>query len=355
MENKKILVTGGCGYIGSHTIISLIEAGFEVISVDNLSRGHLSLLDGIEAITGQKIKNYNVDLQKMDNTEPIFMENPDIAGIIHFASYKSVGESVINPLDYYENNLRSLINLLQCAQRFGVFQFIFSSSCAVYGNASELPVKESTALGVAQSPYGNTKQMGEQICRDFARVWPEGNMALLRYFNPVGAHPSGHIGELQDKPENLVPIITQTAIGKMPEMKVYGNDWDTRDGSCVRDYVHVMDIADAHTKTLEYMLEADDEDNCLTLNLGTGNGVTVFELIKAFEKVSGQKLHYTVGSRRAGDVEAVYANNDLAKEAIGWIPKFGLEEMMATAWAWEQNLQKERASKKHQSKLADSN
>lgn len=355
MENKKILVTGGCGYIGSHTIVSLIEAGFEVISVDNLSRGHLSLLDGIETITGQKIKNYNVDLQKMDNTEPIFMENPEIAGIIHFASYKSVGESVLNPLDYYENNLRSLINLLQCAQRFGVFQFVFSSSCAVYGNATELPVKETTAMGVAQSPYGNTKQMGEQICRDFAKVWPEGNVALLRYFNPVGAHPSSQIGELQDKPENLVPIITQTTIGILPEMKIYGDDWNTRDGSCIRDYVHVMDIADAHTKTLEYMLEADDEDNCLTLNLGTGNGVTVFELIKAFEKVSGEKLKYTVGSRRAGDVESVFANNDLAKEIIGWMPKYSLEEMMLTAWKWEQNLQKSSAINQAKTRLADSN
>lgn len=338
MDNKKILVTGGCGYIGSHTIVSLLAAGFEVISVDNLSRGHLSLLDGVEAITGIRVKNYNVDLQKMDYTEAIFMENPDIIGIIHFASYKSVGESVLQPLAYYENNLRSLINLLQCAQRFGVFHFVFSSSCAVYGNAQELPVKETTPLGTAQSPYGNTKQMGEQICRDFAKTWPEGNVALLRYFNPVGAHNSALIGELQDKPENLVPVITKTAIGKIPSMTVYGQDWNTRDGSCVRDYIHVMDIADAHTKTLEYMLEADDEDNCLTLNLGTGNGITVLELIQTFEKLSGQKLPYNIGARRAGDVEAVFANNDKAKEIIGWEPKTSLDEMMATAWAWEQKL-----------------
>jgi UDP-glucose 4-epimerase len=338
---KKILVTGGCGYIGSHTIVDLIENGFEVISADDLSRGSLRYLDGVERITGVKVKNYNVDLKKMDYTEAIFFDNPDLAGIIHFAAYKSVGESVEAPLLYYENNLRSLINVLQCAQRFGVFQFVFSSSCAVYGAMNELPVSEQTPLNPAQSPYGRSKQMCEDICRDVAHVWPEGNVALLRYFNPVGAHPSALLGELQETPENLVPVITQTAIGRREFMTVHGNDYDTRDGSCIRDYVHVMDIAAAHTRALQYMLEADDEDNCLTLNLGTGNGVSVLEAIAAFERVSGQKLNYRVGPRRAGDVPAVFANNDKAKEIIGWTPKYDLDAMMDTAWHWEKALAEE--------------
>ncbi len=343
MNKKKILVTGGCGYIGSHTIIDLIENGFEVISADNLSTGSLRMLEGIEKITGTRVKNYNVDLRKMDYTEAIFMDNPDLVGVIHFAAFKSVGESVNEPLEYYENNLRSLINLLQCAQRFGVFHFVFSSSCSVYGNSVELPVSESTPMGEAQSPYARTKQMGEHICRDVAKVWPEGNISLLRYFNPVGAHPSALIGELQTKPENLVPVITQTAIGRREQMQVFGNDYGTRDGSCIRDYVHVMDIASAHTKALQYMLEADDEDNCITLNLGTGNGITVLELIRAFEEVSGQKLNYAVGGRRPGDVEAVYANNDKAREVLGWTLKYDLNAMMDTAWRWEQTMAQEKA------------
>jgi UDP-glucose 4-epimerase len=339
--SKKILVTGGCGYIGSHTIVDLIENGFEVISADNLSRGSLRYLEGVERITGKKVKNYNVDLKKMDQTEAIFFDNPDIVGIIHFAAYKSVGESVEEPLMYYENNLRSLINVLQCAQRFGVFQFVFSSSCSVYGDVTNLPVSEETAIGLAQSPYARTKQMCEDICRDVAKVWQEGNVALLRYFNPVGAHPSAHMGELQEKAENLVPVITQTAIGKKDQLTVNGNDYDTRDGSCIRDYIHVMDIASAHTKALQYMLEADDEDNCLILNLGTGNGVSVLEMIAAFEKVSGEKLNYQIGPRRQGDVIAVYANNDKAKRIIEWTPQYDLDAMMDTAWRWEKALAQE--------------
>jgi UDP-glucose 4-epimerase len=346
--NKKILVTGGCGYIGSHTIVDLIQNGFDVISADNLSYGTLRMLEGVEQITGVKVKNYNVDLKKMDYTEAIFIDNPDIVGIVHFAAYKLVGESVADPLGYYENNLRSLINLLQCAQRFGVFHFVFSSSCSVYGNTTELPVSEATPMGAPQSPYASTKQMGEQICRDFAKVWPEGNVSLLRYFNPVGAHDSALIGEVQLKPENLVPVITQTAIGRRDKMAVHGADYPTRDGSCVRDYVHVMDIANAHTKALQYMIEADDEDNCLVLNLGTGNGVSVLELIAAFERVSGQKLNYEIGPRRPGDVIAVYANNDQAKMVLGWETKYGLDAMMDTAWRWEQQMQKEHLTEQEE-------
>lgn len=340
---KKILVTGGCGYIGGHTIVDLINNGFEVISVDDLSRGSLRMLSGIEKITGKKIKNYKVNLCDMDDTEAIFIENPDIEGIIHFAAYKSVGESVQEPLRYYKNNLMSLGNLLKCAQDFNVFNFVFSSSCSVYGNPVTLPVAEDAPLAKAESPYGQTKQIGEAMCADVARIWEEGNIVLLRYFNPVGAHPSADIGELQEKAENLVPVITQTAIGRKTDMFVHGNDYDTRDGSCVRDYIHVMDIANAHTRALQYIMNGENEANCEVFNLGSGDGVTVLELIKAFEKVSGQKLNYKIGPRREGDVVAVYANNDKAKKFLGWEPKYSLDEMMDTAWRWEENMKREAA------------
>lgn len=340
---KKILVTGGCGYIGSHTIVDLIANGFEVISVDDLSRGSMRMLRGIEKIVGKPIKNYKVNLCNMDDTEAIFMENPDIEGIIHFAAYKSVPESVQEPLRYYYNNLQSLGNLLKCAQEFNVFNFVFSSSCSVYGNTTQLPVDENAPLAKAESPYAQTKQVGEAMCTDVARVWEEGNIALLRYFNPVGAHQSADIGEIQERPENLVPVITQTAIGKRPEMSVWGTDYDTRDGSCIRDYIHVMDIAHAHTRALQYMMNGENEQNCEVFNLGSGNGVTVLELIHAFEKVSGQKLNYKIAGRREGDVVAVYANNDKARKLLRWEPKISLDEMMDTAWRWEQAMKREAA------------
>jgi len=340
---KKILVTGGCGYIGGHTIVDLIANGFEVISVDDLSRGSLRMLRGIEKITGRPIKNYKVNLCNLEDTEAIFMENPDIEGIIHFAAYKSVPESVQEPLRYYYNNLQSLGNLLKCAQEFNVFNFVFSSSCSVYGNTTELPVAEDAPFAKAESPYAQTKQIGEAMCSDVARVWEEGNIALLRYFNPVGAHPSVDIGEMQESPENLVPVITQTAIGKRAEMSVFGTDYDTRDGSCIRDYIHVMDIANAHTKALQYMMNGENEDNCEVFNLGSGNGVTVLELIQAFEKISGQKLNYKITERREGDVIAVYANNDRARKLLGWNPQFDLNQMMDTAWRWEQARKREAA------------
>jgi UDP-glucose 4-epimerase len=340
---KKILVTGGCGYIGGHTIVDLIANGFEVISVDDLSRGSLRMLRGIEKITGRPIKNYKVNLCNLEDTEAIFMENPDIEGIIHFAAYKSVPESVQEPLRYYYNNLQSLGNLLKCAQEFNVFNFVFSSSCSVYGNTTQLPVAEDAPFAKAESPYAQTKQIGEAMCSDVARVWEEGNIALLRYFNPVGAHPSVDIGEMQESPENLVPVITQTAIGKRAEMSVFGTDYDTRDGSCIRDYIHVMDIANAHTKALQYMMNGENEQNCEVFNLGSGNGVTVLELIQAFEKVSGQKLNYKITERREGDVIAVYANNDRARKLLGWDPQFDLNQMMDTAWRWEQARKREAA------------
>lgn len=335
---SKILVTGGCGYIGSHTIVDLVENGFDVISVDNNSRSNPHILDGVEKITGKKIKNYKVDLCNYDDLFAIFQENEDVIGIIHFAAYKSVGESVKKPLMYFENNLTSLINLLKCVKEFGTPYFVFSSSCTVYGNPDQVPVTEATPPRAAESAYGYTKQMGEQIINEFAKSSGTQSI-LLRYFNPVGAHPSCLIGEMPvGKPENLVPVITQTAIGKMAKMNVYGDDYPTRDGSCVRDYIHVCDIAHAHTLALQYLKEERNNGFCEVFNLGTGNGVTVLEAIKAFEKISGVPLNYSIGSRRPGDVIAIYANNDLARKVLGWNPQFSLDEMMATAWKWEQKL-----------------
>src|SRR4051812_12401977 len=301
---SKILVTGGCGYIGSHTIVDLVENGFDVISVDNNSRSTPRILEGVEKITGRKIKNYKVDLCNFDDTFAIFQENTDIVGIIHFAAYKSVGESVLQPLMYFENNLASLINLLKCVHEFNIPHFVFSSSCTVYGNPDKIPVTESTPMKQAESPYGLTKQIGEQIITEFSKA-NNTNCILLRYFNPVGAHPSILIGELPiGRPANLVPAITQTAIGKIPQLTVFGDDYETRDGSCVRDYIHVSDIAHAHTLALTYMLEGRNSGKCEIFNLGSGDGTTVLEAIKTFEKVSGVPLNYTIGPRRPGDVIA---------------------------------------------------
>ncbi len=335
---NKILVTGGCGYIGSHTITDLIDNGYEVISIDNLSRGFQQTISGVGAILGRPVKNYRVDLCNLEDTRAVFEENPDIVGVIHFAAYKSVPESVSKPLEYYRNNLSSLINVLQCTKEFGVKHFVFSSSCSVYGNADTLPVTENAPQKPCESPYASTKQMGEQICMDFTKANPGFRAILLRYFNPVGAHPTALIGELNEKPENLVPVITQTAIGKRESMSVFGSDYDTRDGSCVRDYIHVMDIAHAHTLAVAKSLDEAIPGNCEIFNLGTGEGVTVLELIKTFEKVSGQKLNYSVGPRRAGDVIAVYADNEKARTVLGWTPAYQIEAMMETAWKWEQRM-----------------
>ena len=334
----KILVTGGCGYIGSHTIVDLVENGYDVISVDNHSRSTPRIFEGVEKITGKPVKNYKVDLRNFDETHAVFQEHSDISGIIHFAAFKSVAESVKNPLLYFENNLESLINLLKCVQEFKIPYFVFSSSCTVYGNPDEIPVTESSSPKPAESPYGYSKQMGEQIVNEFAKS-SNTQCILLRYFNPAGAHPTAEIGEMPvGMPENLVPVITQTAIGKIPKMYVYGIDYPTRDGSCIRDYVHVCDIANAHTLALQYLETKKNSIRCKAFNLGTGTGVTVLEAIRAFEKVSGVPLNYETGPRRPGDVIAIYANNDLAKELLGWEPKFSLAEMMTTAWKWEQRL-----------------
>ncbi len=300
---------------------------------------------GAEQIIGKKIKNYVTDLCNLKDTEAIFEENKDINGIIHFAAYKAVGESVEKPLLYFENNLTSLINILKCASKFNVPNFVFSSSCTVYGNPDVIPVTEETPQKPAESPYGATKQMGEVIVRDTVKSNPI-QAILLRYFNPVGAHPSTLIGEIPlGRPANLVPAITQTAIGKLPTMQVWGTDYPTRDGSCVRDYIHVSDIAHAHTLALNSLFNNRNKINPEIFNLGTGDGYTVLEVINAFEKTSGVKLNYVLGPRRAGDVVAIYANNNKAKNELGWIPSYNLDDMMASAWKWELKLKNESLQK----------
>jgi len=330
----KILVTGGCGYIGSHTLVDLIENGFEVVSLDDNSRSDNSILQGVAKITGKTVQNHCVNLCDLSAVQTVFEQHPDIQGIIHFAAYKSVPESVGKPLLYYQNNISGLLNLLSCVKAHKTPYFVFSSSCSVYGNASELPVTEQTPLQEAESPYASTKQMGEDILQHFSKANPTQTI-LLRYFNPVGAHPSAHIGERQEKPENLVPYITQTAIGKRKELTVFGNDYETRDGTCIRDYIHVMDIANAHTKAIQYLLSGKNTANCDIFNLGTGNGVTVLEIIESFERVSGKSLNYRIGERRAGDVVKVFANNNKAKNTLGWNIKYDLDNMMSSAWKWE--------------------
>lgn len=335
----KILVTGGCGYIGAHTVVDLIENGFDVISVDDNSKSTRLLLDAAEKITAREIENHIVDLKNFDALKAVFENNPDISGIIHFAAYKAVGESVAEPLMYYENNITGLVNLLKCVEDFGIKNFVFSSSCTVYGNPDEIPVTEQTPQKPAESPYGATKQMGEKILQDFAIAHTDIQIILLRYFNPVGAHPSIEMGEVPlGRPQNLVPAITQTAIGKLPQMQVYGTDYDTRDGSCLRDFIHVSDIAHAHTLALEMLVSKKNSKQVEIFNLGTGNGVTVLEAIKAFEEVSGRKLNYVIGPRRPGDVVAIYANNDYAVRQLGWDIKYDLKAMMETAWKWEQKI-----------------
>jgi UDP-glucose 4-epimerase len=335
----KILVTGGCGYIGSHTIVDLIENGYEVISVDNNSRSNPNILLGVEQITGVKVKNYKVDLCNYDDTHAIFQENEDVVGIIHFAAYKAVGESVEKPLLYYDNNLQSLVNLLKCVNEFNIPYFVFSSSCTVYGSPDVMPVTEQTDQKPAESPYGQTKQIGEQIIKDFT-LTSLASFISLRYFNPAGAHPTTLLGEMPvGKPQNLVPAITQCAIGRMPTLTVFGTDYETRDGSCIRDFIHVCDLAHAHTLSLQYLEAEKNKEKYEVFNLGTGTGVTVLEAIHAFEKVSGKKLNYEAGAKRPGDIMAIYSNNDLAKKQLQWQPKYGLDDIMDTAWKWELRLQ----------------
>ena len=333
----KILVTGGCGYIGSHTIIDLIDNGYEVVSIDNLSRSLPSAIDNIEQVSGKRIKNYEIDICDRAAMQRVFEQEQDISGIIHFAALKSVPESVAQPLLYYRNNIESLVNLLELSEQFKVEHFVFSSSCSVYGNAAILPVTESSPLQEAESPYARTKQISEKIIWDCAQT-ASSKFVVLRYFNPVGAHESGKIGE---QPRdgvvfNIFPRITGTALGKYDHFDVFGKDYPTRDGTCVRDYIHVMDIAHAHTLALQYAAQAHTPKYDV-FNLGTGTGVTVLEVIHAFEKVSGIQLRYEMKPRRVGDVEAIYANNEKAISLLGWHTQRNLDTMIRTAWDWERS------------------
>jgi len=329
----KILVTGGLGFIGSHTVVELQNEGFEVVIIDNLSNSSETVLEGIVTITGKKPVFENLDIREKAAVQNFFKKHNDIAGVIHFAASKAVGESVENPLLYYENNINSLVYLLQELQNKPSSNFIFSSSCTVYGQAEEMPITENAPIQVAMSPYGNTKQIGEEIIRDVAKVSTI-KAILLRYFNPIGAHPSAAIGELPiGVPQNLVPFITQTGLGLRKELSVYGNDYPTPDGTAVRDYIHVVDLAKAHVIALKRLLENKNASSVETFNLGTGTGSSVLEVIQAFENVSGQKLPYKIVDRREGDVTSAYANT-----VLGWKAESTLEEAMASAWKWEQKI-----------------
>ena len=338
---KSIVVTGGAGYIGSHTIIELLtKTSYTIISIDNYSNSNASSYTRIKEITGKSPEVIELDLCDGDALNAALSSYTNIIGIIHFAAFKSVPQSMAKPLLYYENNLVSLTNILKFAESNHISNFIFSSSCSVYGNSSQLPVTEDTELQKAESAYGHTKQIGEDLIHFYSKSRPEFKAVLLRYFNPVGAHISGKNGEVPlGKPNNLVPIITQTAMG-INSLTVFGTDYDTRDGSCIRDFIHVTDIADAHVKAMTYLVEGRNKKSVSLFNLGTGNGVSVLESIQSFEKVSGVKLNYTLGNRREGDVIAVYADNTFAKSELGWNPQFNLDDMMLSAWKWQLNLGK---------------
>ena len=332
---KKILVTGGTGYIGSHTAIDLIQNGFEVVLLDNLSRSDISTIDRIEAITGVRPKFYEINLCDKEQTRSFFEQEKNIDGIIHFAAYKYVDESVKNPILYFRNNNDSLLNLLEFIEIYQIKNFVFSSSCSVYGNINQLPVNEETPLNKAESPYARTKQMGEMMIEDVSQI-SAAQFISLRYFNPVGAHESAKIGESPSViPNNLVPRITGTASGKFEKLRVFGTDLPTRDGSCIRDYIHVMDLAEAHTAALKVLLEGKSNKKHDIINIGSGNGVSVLEAIAAFEKVSQQKLNVEYAPPREGDVVAIYSDCTKSKEVLNWHAKRSIEDMMLTAWNWE--------------------
>src|SRR5690554_6163499 len=335
---KKILVTGGTGYIGSHTVVELFEAGYSPIIIDNLSNSNIGVLDQIKKITGTKPEFHNLDLCDENEVKNFVNGNPDIEGVIHFAASKAVGESVEKPLKYYHNNLFSLINLLKAFSDRKI-NFVFSSSCTVYGQPDELPVTERAEVKKAESPYGNTKQIAEEILQETANSNQNFNILSLRYFNPVGAHESALIGELPlGVPQNLVPFITQTAIGKREQLSVFGDDYPTIDGTCIRDYIHVVDLAKAHVIALGRLLDKNNKTNYEVFNLGTGTGSSVLEVIQAFERVSGEKLNYRIAERREGDVVSVYADTQKANEELGWMSQLTLEDAMRSAWKWEQKI-----------------
>lgn len=339
--NKEILVTGGTGYIGSHTVVELIQAGYTPIIVDNLSNSNKGILDQIEAITGVKVPFHQFDLCDTDKVQAFVQVHPKLSGVIHFAAFKAVGESVKEPLKYYHNNFFSLINLLNAFAELPI-HFVFSSSCTVYGQPDELPVTELAPVKKAESPYGNTKQIAEEILAELAASKSNYRIVSLRYFNPVGAHASALIGELPiGVPQNLVPFITQTAIGKREKLTVFGDDYPTPDGSAIRDYIHVVDLAKAHVAALRFLEKQTGEKRYEVFNVGTGNGYSVLEAIHAFEKATGVKLPYQIGARRAGDIEQVWGEVSKSKQELQWEAEHDIEEMMRSAWAWEQYLKQE--------------
>ena len=332
-----ILVTGGLGYIGSHTVVALQQAGFQVIIIDDLSNSDIRFLDKIKKITGEMPKFYQIDLKDNNSLNDLFSKE-SINGIIHFAAYKAVGESVEKPLIYYKNNLLGLINLLDAVAQFGTDHFIFSSSCTVYGQADQMPINENTPLKRPESPYGKTKHMGEEIIYDFVQA-EQKNAIALRYFNPVGAHPSSLIGEIpKGIPNNLLPYITQTAAGIRESLGVFGNDYTTRDGTAIRDYIDVNDLADAHVKALNYLLNKENSNNLEYFNLGSGKGSTVLEMIEAFENANNLKINYNILPRRAGDIQEAYADFSQAKNKLNWKPTTPLQESMRTAWEFQKKL-----------------
>ena len=340
---KKILVTGGTGYIGSHTTVELINEGFDVVIIDNLYNSEKEIVDSISKITGVRPSFEILDICDSDKLRDFFDDNSDISAVIHFAAYKAVGESVNKPLDYYRNNLTSLVNLLEEMKKRQIANFVFSSSCTVYGQPETLPVTENTPLQPATSPYGNTKQIGEEIIKDTVFADTSLKAIALRYFNPIGAHPSALIGELpRGTPENLVPYITQTAIGLRDELRVFGNDYNTPDGYCIRDYLHVVDLAKAHVVAVKRLLEGKNKSRLEFFNLGSGKGVSVMEAIEAFEKVSGVKLKYKIVERRAGDIEKIWADPSYANAELGWKTESSIDEAMKTAWDWETKINKNK-------------
>jgi len=335
----KILVTGGLGFIGSHTVVELQNKGYEVVIIDDLSNSSLNVLDGITEITGKKPIFEKLDLKDKEGVETFFKKHKDIKGVIHFAASKAVGESVQKPLMYYENNIAPLIYVLKELKKLPQASFIFSSSCTVYGQADELPITENAPVKEAESPYGNTKQIGEEIIRDTCKVTPNLKAIALRYFNPVGAHDSAKIGELPiGVPQNLVPFITQTAIGLREQLSVFGDDYPTPDGTCIRDYIHVVDLAKAHVVALGRLLQNKNKENYETFNLGTGKGSSVLEVVKSFEKVSGKKLNYKIVGRREGDIISAYADTTKANNELGWKTELTLDDAMRSAWKWEQKV-----------------
>ena len=341
---QTILVTGGTGFIGSHTTVELQQAGYEVVIVDNLSNSKLEVLDGIEKITGIRPAFEQVDLRDAEATENVFKKYPKIEGIIHFAASKAVGESVEKPLLYYRNNIVSLINLLELMPKYDVKGIIFSSSCTVYGQPTEenLPVTEKAPIQKALSPYGNTKQINEEIIQDYIHSGAPIKSIILRYFNPIGAHPSAFIGELPNGvPMNLIPFVTQTAIGIRKELKVFGNDYNTPDGTCIRDYIYVVDLAKAHVKAMERVLEHPETDKVEVFNIGTGRGLSTLEVVESFEKATGVKLPWSFAPRREGDIEKVWGDVSKANKVLGWKAETPTEEVLASAWRWQEKLRED--------------